>query len=230
MDRIQLCMSTHLQRTFSLHWSVMAGHSTPIGQMYGVLYLNEFKSDIKQFFENGAASLTENMGAPEMVESLWEEYPKWYILVGENEVWSEILSLYQSSKKANESDGLTKNVFPEPYSSILAMMVEDDENIKPKSAMELLKMEIQRQGSFDSYEQAFLRRRRSWQKWVHWSQQRKRNISKVYSSLVTASLFLHNLLAISIFEYTDCILSCGVTSCCAVTAIAITLLLSYLHL
>jgi hypothetical protein len=38
--------------------------------MYGVLYLNEFKSDIKQFFENGAASLTENMGAPEMVESL----------------------------------------------------------------------------------------------------------------------------------------------------------------
>jgi hypothetical protein len=55
-------------------------------------------------------------------------------------------------------------VFPEPYSSILAMMVEDDENIKPKSAMELLKMEIQRQGSFDSYEQAFQRRRRSWQK------------------------------------------------------------------
>jgi hypothetical protein len=44
--------------------------------MYRAAYLKEFKAEIKKYFEQGAATLTKKMGAPEMLESLQEDHPR----------------------------------------------------------------------------------------------------------------------------------------------------------
>ena len=68
------------------------------GGLYGRTYIDEYKSDIQEFFTRGQINSSEKMNAAQIREALLCRYPNRFSLPSETEIKQEISALFAKSK------------------------------------------------------------------------------------------------------------------------------------
>lgn len=96
------------------------------GQTYGATYIDKYRDDIKSMFERGEAVSTDKMSPALMLEKLQDKYKGRYSLPGENEIRTEIATLFQGSKNCDasvEDESSTRSKLPKVYEQFIVAEV-----------------------------------------------------------------------------------------------------------
>lgn len=123
------------------------------GKMYGVSYIKDYKSDIKEMFEQGRIDPTKQMNSSMMLEFLRRKYPGRFTLPGEIEIRGEINTLFQQQKQqeraekrardeGNQYTASKKTRLDDSYIAALESYLEEDPNLKPLEGLLRLQAEF----------------------------------------------------------------------------------------
>jgi hypothetical protein len=123
------------------------------GEMYGLRFIGNYRSEIKELFDLGVIDKAKKMGPAKMLEVLRDRFPGRFDLPTENEIRQEISKLMQRAK----SDGVAAmNETPIPrvttggsadrqrhrhpqskaFAEFFENLLDTESNIKPNAALE----------------------------------------------------------------------------------------------